>query len=209
MIKNTMSNDVEFEFDEEPEISKVIQLNKDIYLFGEINANTTGSFLAAFRQADSTPGLITVYICSSGGWVEGGTAMYDIIKSSKNKVKTVACATVCSSAILPYVAGDLRVTYPSVRFFLHEMSLGLGGETKLGIIKTVSNETSKLYKLYCEYVATETKLDKEFVEKLCYSDTYLSSDEALKLGFAHDIIPFNNKKYVGPTVNRVKSRRKK
>ena len=84
------------------EFAKVLQMNKSIFIFGEINVDSTGNFMAAFAEADSTPGPITVHICSPGGWVEGGMAMYDTIRSSNNKVVTIARGTVCSSAVLPY-----------------------------------------------------------------------------------------------------------
>lgn len=195
MILNKTKNH-EHEETDESQFAKVIKLDKNIYIFGEINPATTGFFLNAFTEADSTPGVITIHICSMGGWVEGGMSMYDTIKASKNVVKTVACGAVYSSAVLPFVAGDIRVAQRSSRFLLHQMSLGGVNEINLTTVKTIATETTRLHKLYCEYVSNASLVSTESVATWCESETYLSAEEANKYGIVQKVIEFNPKKYV-------------
>lgn len=174
------------------EVNHVATIRKNIFLFGEINVESTGNLLVAFQEADAKPGNIKLNICSAGGWVEGGLCMYDLIRSTNNKVITIACGAVYSSALLPFQAGDLRVMQKSARLFLHDMSLSIG-QASLNTVKSVSNETSRLYKLYCENIAERSGLSFNVVDKMCKGETYLSSEECLKMGLCDLIISYKNK----------------
>lgn len=179
--------------EEHEEAGKIFLHQKEVYVIGEINPNSTGNFLAAFKEADSRPGKITVNICSSGGWVEGGMAMHDAIKMSRNPVVTVNCGAVYSSAVLPFQAGDLRLMFPSSRLFFHDMSLGIGDAT-LKTVKSVVSETNRLYKLYCDYVALRVGCSPKFIDSLCQKESYLSATQCISLRLTDDMLIFNNNK---------------
>lgn len=51
---------------EEDEFGRVVAVRKNLFLFGEINVDSTGQFLAAFDEADSKPGMTKINICSMG-----------------------------------------------------------------------------------------------------------------------------------------------
>ena len=128
------------------EEANVNLINKDIFIFGEINNRSVGMFLMAFAQADMVPGIIRVFICSAGGWVEGGLAMYDTIKSAQNDVITIASGVVYSAAVLPFSAGDLRVMQKNTKLFLHPFSLTVEDAT-IKTIDMTSKETKELFKI--------------------------------------------------------------
>lgn len=179
------------------EQSQVFAAHKNIYLFGEINAMSAGGFLHALHEADSRPGPITVYICSMGGWVEGGVAMYDAIRSSKNQIVTVGTGAVFSAAVLPFLAGDIRVLQPSARLMLHDMSVGMG-EASLKQVRSVVSATNKMYDLYCHYVSSRSKLTAKQVNEFCQAETYVNAKECLKYGLTDVVEKENNKKLVPP-----------
>ncbi len=202
-------NEDHYHEDSEEDFSKVLLSGKTLFLFGEINPNSTGNFLAAFQEADSKPGLIKINICSQGGWVEGGMCMYDTIRSSKNKVLTIACGAVYSSAVLPFEAGDIRAMQKSSRLFLHDMSITMMDAT-LKTVKSVTSETQRLYKLYCNYISERTGLSLVRVDAMLQEDTYLSSEDCLELGFTDAVIDHLNvdEKYSVP-VKKVKAKKGK
>lgn len=186
------------EHDDDDGFGKVIRVNKQLFIFGEINANSVGHFMAMFKEADSTPGYITVNVCSMGGWVEGGLTMWDVIKSSQNEVYTVACGAVYSSAILPFEAGDVRLIYNSSRLFFHDMSVSIPEGTRK-TIESITYETNRLYDMYCGYVAERSKLQPKNINQLCVEEKYLDAKECKELGLADIVIPYTEKKYVAPT----------
>ncbi len=172
---------------------QVLQMNRQLYLFGTIDPNSVGNFLMGLSQLDMSPGTITINICSGGGWVNGGLAMYDAIRSTKNVVKTVACGAVFSSAVLPFVAGDIRVAQPSSAFLFHQLSLELS-EAPLSAVRAVTAETSRLFKTYCDYVAEASKLTSEAVGLMCSREVYLPAADAVTRGIVHALVPYTKKK---------------
>lgn len=193
-IKEKKSDHEDHDHDD---FSKVLTVRKNIYLFGEINVNSTGNFLAALQEADSKPGLISVSICSGGGWVEGGLAMFDAIRSSKNEILTVACGAVYSAAVLPFQAGDIRGMHRSARLFFHPISLGIG-EASLNALNAVTKETERLYQLYCDHVAERSGLPSRKVGHLCEVESYLDINDCAALGLTDIIYEYNDNKYVEP-----------
>jgi ATP-dependent Clp protease, protease subunit len=185
-------------FCEEPEEEKgkTILDDKTLFLFGEITPDSTGSFIANFKQADSKPGIIFLNISCSGGWVEGGMCMYDLIKASKNQVITIGCGAIYSAAVLPFSAGDVRIMYKSTRMLLHDMSMHLG-EIKLDAIKNVAKETGRIYDLSLEYLSKRSGMPVSKLNELCQNDTFLSADECKKMGLVDEVVKDNLNKIGG------------
>lgn len=180
--------------DHDEHFARVVSLDKTIFLFGEINPDSACAFLSALAAVDSTPGVVTVNVCSGGGWVEGGFLMYDAIRSTKNLVQTVASGAVYSAAVLPFMAGDLRLSYPSSAFLLHPMSLEVGGGT-LGVVRSAVVETARMHKMYCDYISARSKMTSEAVALFCNRDTYLTAADAHAKGMVHKLIPYTAKKF--------------
>jgi ATP-dependent Clp protease, protease subunit len=190
-----------------PEQGQVIAVPKNIFIFGEINQSTVGNFLVAFRQADSKPGPITIHICSMGGWVEGGFAILDVIKSSKNLVTTVASGAIYSIAALIFSAGDSRIIYPSARMFFHPISFN-SGHVNLNQVKVIAAETQRLSDLYCEFIANRSGLPLNMVQEMCNNETYLSAEECLANNLADGIIRYNKNKFDGQVKEKKAAKKK-
>ncbi len=181
--------------DDRPDsFSKVLFINKDIYILGEITPNSAGEFLAALNMADQGDGEINVYICSMGGWCEGGLAMYDAIKSTRHPVKTIATGAVYSSAILPYIAGDLRLVQKSAKIFLHEISVSVSHELNPATLESATKETRILVDMFSAYISSACKLSKHEVTNMCKAETYISAEEAVQMGLAHQLIDYTKNK---------------
>jgi ATP-dependent Clp protease, protease subunit len=196
LIKSELCDDCGEDHDEEePSRGQVLSNGKKMYIFGEINPDITGSFIVNFKNADSSKegGPIIIHVCSSGGWVEGGLCMYDMIKSAQNQVITVGCGAVYSAAVLPFEAGDVRLMYKSARLLLHDMSMNLG-EIKLNAIKNVAKETGRVYDLSLAYLAKRTGLKYKELHDLCQNDTFLNASECVKYGLVDKIIQDNSHK---------------
>lgn len=180
--------------DSEDEASLVLSNKKNIYLVGEINPMSTGSFLAALQEADSTPGLIKINISSNGGWVEGGMSMFDAILTTKNKVMTIGCGAVYSAAVLPFEAGDLRLMQESTRLFFHDMILSIGDAT-LSNVSMNTAECTKMLELMTGYIAKRAEMKPAKVLDMCKRETYVNAPEALALDLCDGVIENNYSKW--------------
>jgi ATP-dependent Clp protease protease subunit len=173
--------------DDAPEGGRVLLNNKTIWFFGEINVMSTGNFIAALEEADRKAGRIVVNICSGGGWVEGGLAMYDAITCARNQVITVGSGAIYSSAILPFQAGDHRVLYPNARLFFHDMSVTMGSVTAKSAL-TALKEVDVLYSQYCDLVSKRSKLSPKDISAFCQEETYMVADRALALNLIDEVV---------------------
>lgn len=181
------------------EEGKVLADNKDILFFGEISPQAVGGFSQALEIADRTPGFIRITICSMGGWVEGGFHMYDLIQNTKNPVVTIAGGAVYSAAIMPFEAGDYRFMYQNARMFFHPMFINAGSD-RVSTLHSAVLETNKMAGIYCRCAAGRSGkiLTPDDVQKLCERETYLSSNECLKLKLCDGIITANRNKIKDP-----------
>ena len=168
--------------------AKVFLNKKVVYFGGNVTQTSSLNFIAALREADSKPGMITVVMTSDGGWVEGGMTMHDAVRSVRNEVLMVGAGAVHSAAVLPFEAGDYRMMYPSTRMLLHDFSMNIHDST-LTNLETFHNELKDLFKIYCAYVSQRSNLTEEHVKGLMKKETYLSATTAKELNLIDAIIP--------------------
>jgi ATP-dependent Clp protease protease subunit len=160
-------------------------ISPTIYFFGEINDKSSKEFMQELAMADSMNSMITVIINSGGGDVDAAIACYDSIKSTRNTVLTVGSGLVASAAILPFLAGDVRLMQMNCRMFFHEVRAGQEGKdgfTSREMTK-LTKETEAVESVYYRIVSECSDLKVSTVEALCQKETYVDIEEALKHGF--------------------------
>ncbi|HET8838038.1 MAG TPA: Clp protease ClpP [Flavobacteriaceae bacterium] len=124
----------------------------------------------------------TVYINSPGGYVDTGFDIYDYLKSLNKPIKTVGQGMVASIATVIYMAGDQRMLRPNTEFMIHLPAGGVEGTASEieGYSKYLKETEKRILKFY-EQTAGLTENE---IMPLLRNETFLNSDEALKLGFA-------------------------
>ena len=105
--------------------------HRTLTIFGEINkdvAQRTAEKLLAVAFERDDP--ITIFICSPGGHVESGDAIFDMIRFVKPTVRIVGTGWVGSAATHIYLATEREHRYalPNTRFLIHQPAGGLGGD---------------------------------------------------------------------------------
>lgn len=147
---------------------------------GEVSAHGFVSDLAELGDVDS----ISVHINSYGGEVGEGIAIYNALVAHPAKVTTVCEGMACSIASVIFMAGDERVMRDASMLFLHDCWTWGHGDSddmrKLADDLDKQNELSKL-------AYARSGSDSETIAELMRNDTWLSSSEALEMGFATGI----------------------
>ena len=105
--------------------------HRTLTIFGEINkdvAQRTAEKLLAVAFERDDP--ITIFICSPGGHVESGDAIFDMIRFVKPIVRIVGTGWVGSAATHIYLATEREHRYalPNTRFLIHQPAGGVGGD---------------------------------------------------------------------------------
>lgn len=131
------------------------------------------------KQPEATS--FKVHINSEGGAVDVGFDIYNYLKSLNKPVEVVGSGRVMSIATVIFMAGEKRILKEGTQFMIHLPWGGIDGtaEEIEAYSKEVKYVEDKLIKFYTEVTATT----KEAVFPLLRNETYLTSEQALDLGF--------------------------
>lgn len=161
-----------------------------IFIDCEITNESSNEFaqqIMLLQAASDKP--IYLFINSPGGSVRAGLAMLDVMRASVCDINTVIYGCAASMAAIIASAGKRRYISKSSQMMVHEPLIGGSGVAgSTSHFQSITNDLLKLRKelnnLLCEFSGKPYKA----ISKLTSKDTYLSSDECIKTGFADEII---------------------
>ena len=169
---------------------------EDIFaqMFGEISTTFSSSDMSKFLEDNSDATNIDVEIRSNGGSVTQGFEIYDLLKNSGKEIKTIAYKA-NSIATVIFLAGSQRVITKNAQFVIHNPFIdayALGFENLTADdLQAITNEIrdceDKIFNLYNEVLGLD-EISQTEIKDLMKADTDLTSDKALKYGFATAII---------------------
>lgn len=149
-----------------------------------IIGSTTPHILAQIREIKRLKlKECNVLVMSGGGDIYSSFAVYDTLKdlSKSTNVKILAegiCASAAAMIILQ--AGNERLSRPSTRFLLHEVSRWSGGLEKQSALKDEIEEINVLSDMIINVLSKRCHKTKREIKKLFErKDVWMSSSEAL------------------------------
>jgi len=163
--------------------------NRVIIVSGEVTqelAEKTITQLLLLDYESQEP--ITVYVCSPGGHVDSGFAIYDIMKFIQSPVTTIGVGWVASIAV-PIMMGapkERRWALPNTRFLIHQPSGGAGGQA--ADIRIEAQEILKIRERINRLLSAETGHPMEKIAKDSDRNFWMSAEEALEYGLIGEII---------------------
>lgn len=137
----------------------------------------------ALKQIDAE--VIHVHINSYGGDVFDGISIHNQLKNHNAKIIVHVDGLAASAASLIAMAGDEIIMNTGSMIMIHEASTWCWG-TKTDIQKTM-NALEGIDKAIADIYMLRFKGTKEDVEKLMVAETWLTTDEAITLGFADEV----------------------
>lgn len=134
---------------------------------------------------------INIIINSLGGDFVHGQAIYDAIRSCKNRVVIRANGYCMSAASFIMQAGDERLMYEHSTMMIHYGSTAFGGDAK-NVNRWVDwsrKGAEWMEKIYLEKIRlVNPEYSKDKVKKMLSHDFILSAEEALSIGLVDGII---------------------
>ncbi len=161
-----------------------------IFLVGPVDDNIASLVCAQllFLEAENPKKDISMYINSPGGVVTSGLSIYDTMEYIRPDVSTVCIGQAASMGSLLLTAGakDKRYCLPNARIMTHQPSGGFQGQaTDIEIhAKEIINLRSRLNNIYVKH--SGKKIAE--IEALMDRDTFLSPQDALKLGLIDEVV---------------------
>jgi len=164
--------------------------NNTLYLSWDLDLDDLQTFIVKVECLLERNGKnkdINLVIMSNGGDAYAMLGMIDYFKALPINVNThcVGMAMSAAAVILACGTGKRTITkYSTV--MLHEgSSFGMG---KRSDVITGAEHLKKLGDNVNEILGSVTKKDKKYWEKTLKTDTYLTADDALKLGLVDEVV---------------------
>ncbi len=151
--------------------------------------STSADDVRDFINANPEAKTLVFEISSFGGSLNQGFEMHDLIKGSGKKIVTIGY-TVCSAAVLPFLAGDKRLISENADFVIHPArimpeNLGtnpLTAQDFQELAQSIQMDDKKIIDAYCSTIG-EDKRSK--VLAYFSQETNLGAKKAIQLGFAN------------------------
>jgi ATP-dependent Clp protease protease subunit len=152
-----------------------------INIFGEIGFDVTAKEVFDLIQAEKEE-EINVIISSGGGSAFEGLMIFDALKASGKKINTQIMGLGASAASVIFMAGDNREMGEGSLLMVHNswsMFMGNAKEVReqLGTLDAIDSRMTSIF-------MKATGLDEAKVTELLKDETFMSSIEAVDLGFA-------------------------
>lgn len=160
----------------------IITLASEIGSFGKINS--------MLSEVEALNRPIDIHICSEGGDFYQGLALADRIRNLRVPVSTTIYGCCMSAAIIPYLAAPTRYMGKLAWVMLHELSYTTNEDgEKLYTLASETEHLKKAQRLVYKFMEEVTNKSARYWENLEQKgETYLSSEECLKLGICTHII---------------------
>ena len=161
-----------------------------IFLTGPIDDHISNLVVAQllFLESENPEKDISIYINSPGGSISAGLAIYDTMQFISSSVSTMCIGQAASMGALLLAGGDKgkRFALPNSRVMIHQPLGGFQGQASDFEIhaKEIINLRSRLNNIYVKH--SGKKIAE--IEALMDRDTFLSPQDALKLGLIDEVV---------------------
>ena len=163
---------------------------KDIFdqWFGD-DETRVGSFDFKQELDKIESGKLTVRINSYGGEVAEGMAIYNQLIEFKGEVETIVDGWACSAASVIFMAGKKRIVPESGLLMIHNAWSSAKGDSNA--MRKFADDLEKITQPTVNVYASKTGLPEYQIKEMMDRETWITSQEALEMGFATGVVRDN------------------
>lgn len=184
-----MSEEKKKEVTPDPSLNDRLLKTRTVMLSGEISKESADVVIRNLLVLDSeSSDPITLYVNSPGGDVDGGFAIYDIIRFISAPVTIVVAGLAASAAalVLLSVPKERRIGLPNSTYLIHQPLSSMKGVA--ADIMIHADNIARLREKLDNVIAEATGKSLEQVSKDTERDHWLYADEALDYGLISRIV---------------------
>lgn len=142
------------------------------------------------RDDNSGP---TVVVNTCGGEALQGLAIYDLLRSSGFKIRTIILGEVASSGIAVALAGQERFMYRNGVLHFHQTAVEFERERSPKILRLEEIEGERrqiriVDALFAKIILENSHISLRELKTLERHNAHVTAEQALKMGFVHRII---------------------
>lgn len=169
--------------------------SRSIWISGPITEETAARVIPAIKLMDETKGEIRVYINSGGGDSSAGFAIYGMLCSTKNRVRTIGVGDVYSIAAVILQGGDKRTLTIGSEVMVHNGSLHhaagepvppMGTEAIAKMMEELKRSDMRYYTVL--WKSCNGKMGLVKIREMCTKETFLKPEAAVEVGLADEVV---------------------
>lgn len=168
-----------------------VELSQRIVWINEINSDSAVSFARKMRNLlvdNSSP--ITVAISSSGGEVQAGLTMLDIMTMCNANITTCCIGTAYSMAAILLSSGSRRLILPNSRVMIHQPLVNSCGGGNCDTIENLSKNLTQIKEKLNTILSRYSGKSIEELEMATKTDNFMTAQEAVDFGLVDEIVSF-------------------
>lgn len=162
----------------------------EIYIYGEITSNrrrvedvSSTSLLKELEGMEAKE--IDVYINSFGGEVSESLAIYNQLRRSGARVRTICDGFACSGASVVFMAGKERLMQPASLLMVHNAWTWAEGDP--GGLRKAAEDLDVVNSASVEAYLSGVTIPENRLRELMERETWISPEQAVEMGFATGI----------------------
>lgn len=157
-----------------------------IHLYGVVGETITVQSVRAALEQNKSEQDITVYISSEGGDVFQGITIYNLFKNSGKNIDFVVQGLCASIATLIVASGRKVIMNKTSQFMIHNPFVqGATGDAHS--LRNTAEQLDKIKNLFLSVFGKRTGLPEDTLSAMYDKETWLTSDEAVNLGFVDEV----------------------
>lgn len=133
-------------------------------------------------------GTINIYLNSDGGSVFAAMAIYQTIKRHKGKVNITIDGIAASAATIITSAPNAKVIMPTGSMMMIHNPSKYAGFANAKQLRDFADELDKIGGSLNAVYREKTNLSEKELSKMLEKDTYLTAEDAVRLGFADELL---------------------
>ncbi len=168
---------------------------RSVFVLGEITEDTAVDFLQKIMYLNLEDNVlpIKVFINSSGGEINSGMVMYDVIQKSRAPIHLYCIGKAYSMAAVLLACGKKGSRYllPHSKVMIHEPLIPYGVGGKSSSVQTISESLLKTKREMEELLSKHTGKTAEEIAENTKTDHFFEAEEAVSFGMADGIKDFD------------------
>lgn len=175
-------------------LSKIDDNITELYIYGEIRKkDCILEWLGIVDDSVSAIGMkealdkvetpkLRVRINSTGGSVPEALAIYSLLNDFQGDVETIVDGYACSAASIIFMAGSKRIVPKNGLLLIHNAWTSAEGDKNA--LRKVADDLEKITQPSVDIYLSKTNLTEKEIKEMMDKETWITSQEALEMGFA-------------------------
>jgi len=161
---------------------------RNLLLYGELDDSDYKDLLESMLLLNGISQVepINLFVCSHGGEVDAGMAMYDLIQWIPAPVHTIGMGNCASMAAILLMSGQKRFIFPHCWVMLHQTSGMVWGDKDTTVSRVSMMERQEKQILALQ--SFHTGKSAEQIAKDTIKEKWFDAEEALAYGIVDEII---------------------